>query len=129
MKIHQWSWATIKYIRPVIHPIFFYLILTKGNIPKKKVGKLRTASKVEMSDIMVHQMKMSNYLSVFDTLWNLGLLFLKTPPPPLILNFSQLKLGTFLIFWRPPSLKCQIPKFRCFFDWKASLRESRCIDG
>ena len=31
------------------------------------------------------------YFSVFDTLWNLGLFwFLKTPP--LILNYSQLKL-------------------------------------
>ena len=42
-------------------------------------------------------MKMSHYFTVFDTLWNSGLFwFLKTPP--LILNYSQLKLGTFLIF-------------------------------
>ena len=42
-------------------------------------------------------MKMSHYFSVSDTLWNF-VLFLS----PLILNFSQLKLGTFLICWRPP---------------------------
>ena len=68
-----------------------------------------------------HKMKMSHYFSVFNTLWNLGLFwFLKTPP--LILDYSQLKLGTFWIFWGPPPLFGLIPKFRCFFDWKASLR-------
>ena len=53
---------------------------------------------------------------IFFSLWNpleLGTV--------LILNYFQLKLGTFLIFRRPPPPKCQIPKFRCFFDWKASL--------
>ena len=44
-----------------------------------------------------HKMKMSHYFSVFDTLWNLGLFFI-SEDPPLILNFSQLKLGIFLIF-------------------------------
>ena len=67
-----------------------------------------------------HKMKMSNYFSVFDTLWNLGL-FLISEAPPLILNYSQLKLGTFLIFRKPPPLFGLIPKFRCFFNWKASL--------
>ena len=38
-------------------------------------------------------MKMSHFFSVSDTLWNLGLL---------ILNFSQLKLGTFKKIWQPP---------------------------
>ena len=37
------------------------------------------------------------------------------------MNVSQLKLGTFLIFWRPSPLFGLIPKFCWFFDWKASL--------
>ena len=67
-----------------------------------------------------HKMKMSHYFSVFDTLWNLGLfLFLKTPP--LILNYSQLKLGTFLIFWRPPPLNAKFPSFVAFSIGKLPL--------
>ena len=69
-----------------------------------------------------HKMKMSHYFSVFDTLWNLGLFwFPKTPS--LILNFPNWNLGLFWFFEDPPLPKCQIPKFRCFFDWKASLSE------
>ena len=37
---------------------------------------------------------------------------------PLILKYSQLELGTFKFFDDP--LFGLIPKFRCFFDWKAS---------
>ena len=47
-----------------------------------------------------HNMKMSHH---FISLW------------------YPLKLGTFLIFWRPPPLFGLISKFGCFFDWKASL--------
>ena len=58
-------------------------------------------------------------LLVFGTLWNLGLFCFRRPP--LILNFSQLKVGTFLIFWRPPPLFRPFPKFPRFLVWKASL--------
>ena len=63
------------------------------------------------------------FFSVFDTLWNLGLFwFPKTPP--LILNFSQLKLGTFLIFLRSPPPLDRFPEFPRFLVWKATLRLS-----
>ena len=71
-----------------------------------------------------HKMKMSHYFSVFVSLRNLGLFwFLKTPL--LILNYSQLKLGT---FDDPPPLFGLIPKFRWFFDWKASLSDNTFVD-
>ena len=73
---------------------------------------------VNMSDIMVYLAMFSTtivkilcfwvlirwkwviILLFFGTLRNLGLFFISEDP--LILNFSQLKVGTSLIFWRPP---------------------------
>ena len=70
-----------------------------------------------------HKMKMSHYFSVFDTLWNSGLFLIsEDPPTPVILNFSQLKLGTFFLFLEDSPLFGPIPNFPRFFNWKASLR-------
>ena len=65
-------------------------------------------------------------LLVFGTLWNLGFFLFPKTPPPLILNIFQLKLGIFLIFWRPhPSpLFGLIPKFPRFFDGKPPLSKT-----
>ena len=50
-----------------------------------------------------HKMEMSHFYSVFDTLWNLGLFWFLKTPPPLILNYSHLKLVTLWFFDPPPS--------------------------
>ena len=53
-------------------------------------------------------------------------------PPPLILKYSQLKLGTFFLFFDDPPhppLIGLIPKFRCFFVWKASLSQMIEVAG
>ena len=61
-----------------------------------------------LSSIGPHKMTMIHYFSVLDPICNLGL----------ILNFSQLNLGTFLIFSRHPPPGPPPP---WFFVWEASL--------
>ena len=96
---------------------------------------------VNMSDIMVylaifstlvgsnfmilgpHKMKMSHY---FISLWyplELGTFLISEDHPP---NFELFPTETWDFFdfskTPPQKKKFQIPKFRCFFDWKASLK-------
>ena len=80
---------------------------------------------VNMSDIMV-------YLAMFSTIidqilcfwvlirWKWAIIFQSLIPP----NFELFPTETWDFFdfsTTPPPPKCQISKFRCFFDWKASL--------
>ena len=66
-----------------------------------------------------HKMKMSTYFSVFDTLWNFFFFFWRPPPP----NFELFPTETwdFFDFLTTPPLFGLNPKFRCFFNWNASL--------
>ena len=121
------SWETLDWVQSgngPPHPFFELGIFLKRNDPliffwNKLIMKNIGTKSIIISDIMVYLAMFSTtidnilcflvliiwkwviILLVFGTLWNLGLFwFPKTPP--LILNFSQLKLGTFLIFGRPP---------------------------
>ena len=67
-----------------------------------------------------HKMKMSHYFISLRYPLELGT-FLISEDPPLILNFSQLKLGTFLIFLRPPPLNAEFPSFVAFSNGKLPL--------
>ena len=67
-----------------------------------------------------HNMKMSHH---FISLWyplKLGTFFISEDPPP---NFELFPTESwdFFEFLTTPPLFGLIPKFGCFFDWKASL--------
>ena len=61
-----------------------------------------------------HKMKMNNYFSVFDTLWNLGLFFISEDPPP---NFELFPTETWDFFdfsTTPPPYLDYFPSFVAF---------------